>query len=239
MSSINILIFDTETNGLPKKNNDFSEINMLELGYLIMDDKFNIIRENNDIIKGDFQVPEIITELTGITKEKTDEGICIDIVLNKFLYDIKHVDYILAHNNRFDLGILKEEMRRNNKSYLYQNIIMKKINLDSIQIFKKEILKKNIKNYKLQTIYNYFHQDQDEYVQTHRALDDCYLLQKSLISLLKSDFSLNEYFLNKPLNFGKYKKKNLKFLYKNDFNYFKFFFNKIHNINYVKFLQYL
>ena len=44
------LIFDTETTGLPKKN-DFSLINMIELGYIIINEKFEIIKESNNLIK--------------------------------------------------------------------------------------------------------------------------------------------------------------------------------------------
>jgi len=239
---IKYLIFDTETNGLPAKGNDFSLISMLELGYIILDENFEIIKESNNLIKGIFDVPEIITKLTGITKEITDnEGNDINIVLKDFIYDIRNVDYILAHNNRFDLGILKKELVVNDSKYYFDELICKKINLDTIQIFKKHIPKNTIDNYKLQTVFNHLNPD-TEFIQTHRAIDDCHMLHKSLSHMKRqNNFCLNEYFFNKPITFGKYKKSqlNLKSIYNNDRNYFKFIFNKIYKVNYVKFLKFL
>ena len=55
-----------------------------------------------------------------------------------------------------------------------------------------------------------------------------------------NNFCINEYFLNKPLSFGKFKNtKNLKFIYKYYTNYFKFIFNNVYKVNYVKFLKFL
>lgn len=235
---IHYLIFDTETTGLPKKN-DFSLINMIELGYIILDEDFKIVKESNNLIKGNFEIPEIITKLTGITKNKTDEnGDNIDLVLKEFINDIRSVDYILAHNNRFDLGILKKEMERLNNLYYYNNIVNKKINLDTIPIFKTYIDKKTIENYKLQTIFSHFYKDED-FIQTHRAIDDCHMVYKSLLYMKKNNFCINNYFVNKPLNFGKFKTKNIRYVYQNHPDYFKFLFNKVYRINYVKFLKFL
>ena len=234
---IHYLIFDTETTGLPKKN-DFSLINMIELGYIILNEDFKIVKESNNLVKGDFEIPEIITKLTGITKNKTDEnGNNIDLVLKEFINDVRSVDYILAHNNRFDLGILKE-MERLDDIYYYNNIINKKINLDTIQIFKTYINKKKIENYKLQTIFNYFYKDED-FIQTHRAIDDCHMVYKCLLYMKNNNFCINNYFISKPLNFGKFKTKNIRYVYQYHPDYFKFLFNKVYKINYIKFLKFL
>jgi len=238
---MNYLIFDTETTGLPIKN-DFSLINMIELGYIIFNEKYEIVKESNNLIKGKYEVPEFITNLTGITKEKINEdGNDINIVFKEFFDDIRNVEYILAHNNRFDLGILRKEIERLNINYYYDDLIMKKINLDTIQIFKKYIDKKEIQNYKLQTIFNHFHPD-EKIIQTHRAIDDCHMVHKSLLYMKNNNnFCMNEYFLNKPLTFGKFKKKhNIKSLYKYEQNYFQFLFKNVYKkVNYVKFLKYL
>ena len=238
---IRYLIFDTETTGLPAKNNDFSLINMIELGYIIVDEDFEVIKESNNLIKGDFSIPEFITKLTGITDNIIEEkGNDINIVLKEFIRDVRGVDYILAHNNRFDLGILKKEFKITNNIYYFDELVIKKINLDTLQIFRKHISKKDIKNYKLQTVFDYFN-DKKDFIQTHRAIDDCHMVRKSLFVMKhNNNFCLNKYFLNKPLVFGKYKKThNLRNLYKNDLNYFKFIFNKVYKVNYVKLLKFL
>ena len=41
--SIKVCIFDVEATGLPNKN-DFSHINILELGYIIVDLELNILK---------------------------------------------------------------------------------------------------------------------------------------------------------------------------------------------------
>lgn len=222
---MSIIIFDTETNGLPKKNYNFEDINLLELGYLTCDSDFNIIENYNNLIKTNCEIPEIITKLTGIDKEKIiNNGIEIKDILNKFINDIKKCDIIIAHNNKFDLGIIKKELKKENMLLYYNNLIEKKINIDSVSLFKNYIDKKNINNYKLQTIYNYF--NDIEYEQTHRALDDCYMLHNSIKNLMiYNKFNIYKYYLEKPLNFGKYKTMNLKQLYRYDYNYFNFIIN--------------
>jgi len=85
---IRICILDTETNGLPIRN-DFSSVSMLELAYIIVDLDLNIIKEKNYLIKGKFEVPEIITQLTGITKQMTNEkGRPLEVVSKEFYKDL-------------------------------------------------------------------------------------------------------------------------------------------------------
>ena len=61
-TKIQICILDTETTGLPAKGNDFSKVNMAELAYIIVDIDLNIIKSKNFLIKGDYEIPEIITQ---------------------------------------------------------------------------------------------------------------------------------------------------------------------------------
>ena len=46
-NNLRVCFFDTETNGLPKNWSDFSEVSMLELGWVITDIDRNIIKEGN------------------------------------------------------------------------------------------------------------------------------------------------------------------------------------------------
>jgi len=232
---MSIIIFDTETSGLPKKNNDFSEVKMLEIGYLKLNLDLTILEEKRYIVNVDIDIPNIITQLTGLTNKITkNEGYNISKILNSFLVDIKDADILIAHNNRFDLGILRQEFDNTNQLYLFDKYIYKKINLNSIDIFKNFIEKKNIKNYKLQTIYNYY--NNEEFNQTHRALDDCYMLHNCLNNIkLNNNFNPYTFYLNKKYNFKKYPSSSLVEIYKFDKSYVLNFLKKLPISRKIKF----
>ena len=234
-TKIQICILDTETNGLPAKGNDFSKINITEIAYIIVDLDLNIIKESNFLIKGDYKIPDIITQLTGITKELTDEqGIPLDKALFNFYKDLRDCEFIVAHNLRFDVGMIKKEIKSLKNKYIMDEFTSK-IQLCSLQMFRKEFTKKEIGNHKLQTIYNHLH-DQP-YVQTHRALDDVMMIRSSMLKT--NDFSLMNHFWKQPVHFGKYKKMTHQEIYTRDFSYFRnFLLKKIHKIP-VKKLKYL
>lgn len=220
---MSIIIFDTETSGLPIKN-DFSHIRMLELGYLKLDMDLNILYEKNYINNIDIEIPEIITKITGITSEKLKlEGIDIKKILSNLLEDLNDVDIMIAHNNRFDLGVLRQEFKNIGAEKIFLEKIYKKINLDSVQIFKDNIKKKDIENYKLQTIYKFL--NKDNYEQTHRALDDCFMLYKSLNKL--ENYNSYDYYLNKKFKFQKYPNQCLKYIYRKDPHFVKNFIKKL------------
>lgn len=222
---MSIIIFDTETSGLPKKRNDFSNVRMLELGYIILDDEFNIIKERNFINKIDIEVPEIITQLTGLTKEILQkEGIEQKKIFSIFLEDINNVDVLIAHNNRFDLNVLRQEFKNMGVETIYNNKIYKKINLDSLEIFRTNINKKEITNYKLQTLYKYYHTE--DFIQTHRALDDCKMLH-SCLKNMKNNFNPYKYYIERKYNFHKYPNHSLNDIYKKDRNYVANFIKKL------------
>lgn len=218
---MSIIIFDTETSGLPERNN-FKNVRMLELGYLVLDDELNIIKEKNYINKLDIEVPEIITKLTGITKETLKDGKDITEIFLNFLEDVNDADILVAHNNRFDLGVIRQEFKNLGIEDKFLKKIYKKINLDSLEIFKKYIKKEEIYNYKLQTIYKYYYRD--NYIQTHRALDDCIMLKNCLKQI---EINLYKYYLNKQFNFYKYPKHSLNDIYNKNPEYTLNFIKKI------------
>lgn len=218
---MSIIIFDTETSGLPERNN-FKNVRMLELGYLVLDDELNVIKEKNYINKLDIEVPEIITKLTGITKETLKDGKDMTEIFLNFLEDVNEADILVAHNNRFDLGVIRQEFKNLGIEDKFLKKIYKKINLDSLEIFKKYIKKEEIDNYKLQTIYKYYYRD--DYIQTHRALDDCIMLKNCLKQI---EINLYKYYLNKQFNFYKYPKHSLNDIYKKNPEYTLNFIKKI------------
>jgi DNA polymerase III epsilon subunit-like protein len=121
-----VLVFDVETTGLlPKKNKDqkIEEISVSEypyitqFSYVIFDRYTNTIlkKVNNYIqIPHDIEIPEIVTRITGITKEICEtKGISIINALIEFYRDIQVCDNIVAHNYAFDHKVIEIEFKRN------------------------------------------------------------------------------------------------------------------------------
>ena len=83
-NGLQFMIFDTETTGLPI-NNNYSHLNIIEIGWVITDKYMNVIKEQSYIINGKFDIPNFIKQLTGISKQLTiNEGMSIFDVLKEF-----------------------------------------------------------------------------------------------------------------------------------------------------------
>ena len=117
-----ILIFDTETTGLPIGRNPsvISTHNwpyMVQLSCILYDTQNNMLIEYiNEIIK----IPDGINisrdsqKLHGISKELTkSKGIDIKIILNRFNKLLNQADTIIGHNLLFDKNIIMVESLRN------------------------------------------------------------------------------------------------------------------------------
>jgi DNA polymerase III epsilon subunit-like protein len=117
-----VLVFDTETTGLPPKNCDIS-VNTLDnwpyivqLSYIIFDDHTNrILKISDNIIK----LPDNIimcqenVNIHGITNElMKGKGVDLKNVLYEFMNDFEMVDRVVAHNMSFDINMLKVEIKR-------------------------------------------------------------------------------------------------------------------------------
>lgn len=116
-----LLVFDTETTGLPKtrKLNMYS-LNfwpyIVQFSYIIFDDVTNRILKVKDYI---IKVPDniIISEesiqIHGITNEiSQSKGVDMKDAFDEFMLDFENVDMIIAHNLEFDLNMLKAEIMR-------------------------------------------------------------------------------------------------------------------------------
>ena len=118
-----ILIFDTETTGLPKNN--FVRVmtsNLQDWPYIV---QFSYVIFNTEtmalekIVDHIVSLPEeaIISDesiaLHGITHTiSREQGIKISDVLLEFLSDMKNADHIVAHNLEFDLKMITVEYYR-------------------------------------------------------------------------------------------------------------------------------
>jgi DNA polymerase-3 subunit alpha len=129
-----VLVFDTETNGLPKNPKEMPNIlncndwpNVVQFSYLLYDTNAHaIILKKNHIIR----VPKDVVITTesikfhGITNEISEEcGIPIEGALNAFYEHFKLAHVIVAHNVEFDkkfvvAEILKLTEKRTDLIYL-------------------------------------------------------------------------------------------------------------------------
>lgn len=127
-----ILVFDTETSGLPKaKLISEHTLNLwphiLQFSYIIYDTELNdIIEINDNIVKvsKDVFIPEDSIKVHGITNEYSNEnGIPLDDIFDFFFYHLLNIDLLVGHNISFDINMVRAELCR----MIYQNMSKKDI----------------------------------------------------------------------------------------------------------------
>jgi DNA polymerase III epsilon subunit-like protein len=123
-----ILVFDTETTGLPKsKFISPSTLNLwpyiVQFSYIVYDISSNEIIETKDYI---IKVPENISisndssKIHGITNDISNKkGLLINNVFIEFFKNLKNVDTLVGHNIQFDINMIKIELLRIINSELY------------------------------------------------------------------------------------------------------------------------
>ena len=116
-----ILVFDSETTGLPKSkiiNKDVLHLwpYIVQFSYIIFDTELKTLVKMKDYI---LRVPDFITiseevsRIHGITNDiSLSKGVNIVDVLNEFFADFSSVDYIVGHNVSFDLNMIRAELNR-------------------------------------------------------------------------------------------------------------------------------
>ncbi len=119
---MNILFFDTETNGKPlswkanmKDVDNWPRI--IQLAWQIADDSGKVLEQVSQLIKPDgWTIPvETFWINHGYTTQKNEDyGIIITSILDRFIIDLKKHDVkvIVAHNMAFDINVLGAEMIR-------------------------------------------------------------------------------------------------------------------------------
>ena len=124
-SKTRFLVYDVETTGLLPRNKTRLDLNIcpyiIQLSFVVYDIIENeIVCEYDSYIKNEnIVIPELISNITGITKEKCMEiGNPINEVLEKFYEAYMFCDGLVAHNMDFDETMIKIELERNRKSIM-------------------------------------------------------------------------------------------------------------------------
>jgi len=116
-----ILVFDTETTGLPKsKIMNPDTLNLwpytVQFSYVIYDTNLNDIVVSSDKIvklKDGITMPEDSIKIHGITTEISQKnGINIETIINEFFSHLRDVDLLVGHNVSFDINMIKVELLR-------------------------------------------------------------------------------------------------------------------------------
>jgi DNA polymerase-3 subunit epsilon len=118
---MHVLVFDTETTGLPKSkiiNPDTLHLwpHIVQLSFVIYDTDLNDIVEAKDYIinvESKVIIPEESIKFHKITNEIShSKGVTIEEVLNVFFYYLRNVDKVVGHNVSFDINMVKIELLR-------------------------------------------------------------------------------------------------------------------------------
>jgi DNA polymerase III epsilon subunit-like protein len=115
---MNILIFDTESTGLPVDEKDpfhYPEYwpRLVQLAWILSDDD-TIIEEQSFIIAPEgFTIPRSASEIHGITTERAkEEGRPLQEVLKIFSETLGKAEVIVGHNVGFDRSVVTAEFAR-------------------------------------------------------------------------------------------------------------------------------
>lgn len=144
-----VLVFDTETTGLPvyptgrkikylDNNSLLFWPKIIQLSYVVYDtekQKVEIIKDDIIKLSEDVLISEESQKLHGITKLISQEkGICINSVILEFMKHFQTSDKIVGHNIKFDLDMVRSELMRlynnnqENNSQMYHNYLKSLIN---------------------------------------------------------------------------------------------------------------
>ncbi len=119
-----IIVFDTETTGLPKNwNAPVTDLEnwprLVQLAWMRFDRNGNELEKRSYIIRPDgFSIPGDAEQIHGISTERAlFEGEDLHVVLSEFLEAVEQCQYLVAHNISFDEKIIGAEILRTGINY--------------------------------------------------------------------------------------------------------------------------
>lgn len=209
-----ILVFDTETNGLPNSRHEsiFNTVEfpyILQLSYILYDSECNKIIKYKDAYVKDVEIKEESFKINNISKDILDKkGENIKNVLNDFIDMMKLCDILVAHNYSFDKKIIMVECVRNQLFYKLNYVIKQKNNYCTM-INSKNICKiintnyshnnKYINNYKypkLIELHKKLFNHEIKSSNLHNSLIDCIYTLKCYC---KMNYDINLFEINKEI----------------------------------------
>ncbi|HEU4914864.1 MAG TPA: 3'-5' exonuclease [Candidatus Saccharimonadales bacterium] len=148
---------DIETNGLSPVWGRVIEVAAIRV------EAGEIVGSVNTLVDSGTELPQFITNLTGITSSQVHAAPTFAQVAEE-LYDLIDGSVFVAHNVRFDYSFLKQEFRRTGKDFLPRQLCTVKLS---------RALYPEHRGHKLQDLID---RHGFAYQSRHRAYDDAYIL---------------------------------------------------------------
>ncbi len=156
-----VLIFDTETTGLPKERNPsimdtYKWPHIVQISYILYDtEKKEIITYNDEIIKiSDIvKISKESEKIHGISEKQCKrQGVLIGEALDRFNEKLIECDMVIGHNISFDKRLIMVELIRLNKKQYFSDYGKCKKNefctmKNTVDLCKIERINKNGKKY--------------------------------------------------------------------------------------------
>lgn len=168
----NYTVIDIETTGLDSSLDDILEISAVKVRNNTITDSFSSLVHYAE------ELPEFITELTGITNDMVKDAPSLDIVLNNF-YNFIGNDILIGHNVNFDINFLYDNLKKNANKYLSNDFV------DTLRLARKVI--KELDHHRLSDLLSYYKIDNSN---QHRALADCNYTLEIYNNLKKDIYAL-------------------------------------------------
>jgi CRISPR-associated protein Cas2 len=159
------VILDVETTGL-----DFEKDRIIEIGAIRIINN-EIVDIFQRIINVTVSIPQLITEITGITADSVGQGIEEKEALEQFL-EFVGTDNVIGYNVSFDLNFINSTAERLG---VPEEIKQAR---DVLTLARRKI--DDLQNYQLSTVARFF---KIEPIQQHRAIQDCELVYQVYLKL--------------------------------------------------------
>jgi len=204
------LVFDTETTGLPKRENaPINEVDnwprVVQIAWQLHDENGDLMGHHNVMIRPDgFEIPYSAEKVHGISTEKARaEGLPIDEVLSMFNDSLQQTRILVGHNIRFDINALGAEFIRSGMETTFlekKQVCTMRSSTDHLKITGGRGGK--FKPPKLMELYEYLFEGQ--FQEAHNAAADVEATARSFLELLRRKIITPESLELSPEQFSKF-----------------------------------
>lgn len=162
-----ILIFDTETTGIPKHPDAKMKVQprIIEIAGVLVDEKGSVEEEFEFMIDPGVKLEEIITKITGLTDGDMEGKPTFQKIFPDLQAKFAKAETVIAHNLPFDYTMVELDCNRGNLEFVWPKGKVCTVQEHYEEFGRRVSLKELYEFYTLKPLQ-----------QTHRALDDVFAL---------------------------------------------------------------